>query len=94
MSHSLYAAVADGTISAEAAFCGLAQEDVARLAERHPGALLLVRLRDITTGDKREIMSAQELIDWRNAPTPRRVNQGWWYFENIRAVEAISNRSS
>jgi hypothetical protein len=43
--HLLTIAVADGTVTAEAAYCGLSPAEVHSLADRHPTLDVLVRLR-------------------------------------------------
>jgi len=86
--HSLVAAVHDGTITDEAAFCGLKPNDVERLYEHHPDAFVLVRLRS-SKGDDRDVLSIHKLWEWRRAQTPRRLHDRWWYYEDIRDVMAV-----
>jgi len=86
--HSLAAAVRDGTITNEAAFCGLKPDDVEQLYEHHPDALVLVRLRS-SKGDDRDVLSIRKLWEWRRAKTPRRLHSRWWYYEDIRDVMAV-----
>lgn len=62
MGHSLTAAVSDGTISEEAAFCGLSPASVIALQRNHPGAQVLVRFRG-RQGDGRKVMFASDLVD-------------------------------
>jgi hypothetical protein len=57
MNHSLAEAVADGTITEQAAFCGLTPEDMVTLASRHPHAEVLVRYSS-RLGDWRAVMLA------------------------------------
>jgi len=87
--HSLRAAVDDETISAEAAFAGLSSADLRRLADRHPGSMLVVRLRS-NRGEKRMILSAASVEMWRLEPVPRRHRNAWWYFEDVRDLLALS----
>ncbi|TAM91145.1 hypothetical protein EPN42_04600 [bacterium] len=76
MTTTLDAAVADGTISREAAAFGLSHEDVVRLARSpHADASLLVRLRN-ATGDCRIITTAQRMATWTRAETADRVATG------------------
>ncbi len=87
--HSLRPAVDDETISAEAAFAGLSPTDLARLADRHPGSMLLVRFRS-DRGDERMILTAASVETWRLEPVPRRHRNAWWYFEDVRDLLALS----
>jgi len=88
--HSLRAAVDDETISAEAAFAGLDADDLRRLADRHPGSMLLVRLRN-DRGDERMILTAESVETWRRERIPRRHRNAWWYFEDIRDLLALAS---
>jgi len=88
--HSLRAAVDDETISAEAAFAGLSPTDLAHLADRHPGSMLLVRLRS-DRGDERMILTAASVESWRREPVPRRRRNTWWYFEDVRDLLALAS---
>ncbi len=88
--HSLRAAVDDETISAEAAFAGLDADDLQRLAARHPGSTLLVRLRS-ERGDERMILSAASVEMWRRERVPRRHRNAWWYFEDVRDLLALAS---
>jgi hypothetical protein len=51
--------VADGTITARAAFCGLTADDMAALQTRHPKARIVVRFRT-AYADWRETMDAEQ----------------------------------
>ena len=61
--HSLSAAVDDGTITAERAMCGLTMMDLARLRVGHPTAEVLVRLRG-PGADGRIVMMIEQLAGW------------------------------
>jgi hypothetical protein len=86
--HSLQSAIADGTISEEDAYYGLAFHDLIRLEERHGDAAVLVYLRQ---GERNEceMMTVNEIIDWHDAPVPRRTRGVWWYFEDILTVTPL-----
>ncbi len=88
MTHSLERAIADGTISEEDAYYGLSFEDLIRLEARYGDATLLVYLR-CGSFDECEMMSVKDIIDWHDAPTPRRARGLWWYYENILTVTPL-----
>ena len=63
--HTLVDAVLDGTITADAAFCGLSSKDIEHLKADadHAKALVLIRLRT-RYADGRTIMSIEDLARW------------------------------
>jgi hypothetical protein len=56
--HSLTIAVVNGTVTAEAAYCGLSPADVLSLADRQPTLHVLVRLRS-ADADGRTVMQVR-----------------------------------
>jgi hypothetical protein len=88
MTHSLQGAIADGTISEEDAYYGLAFHDLIRLEAEHGDATVLVYLRS-GDFDECEMMTINEIVDWHDAPTPRRTRGLWWYFEDILTVTPL-----
>jgi hypothetical protein len=88
--HSLAEAVADSTISAERAFCGLRPADVDRLMERHAKACVLVRLRS-DRADGRVVFTIEELHAWQREQVPRRIEDRIWYWDEIRDVLAVAS---
>jgi hypothetical protein len=85
MDHSLTAAVADGTITDQDAYCGLTPAHVEALAIRHPSCELLVRLRS-REGDGRTILRATDLAAWVRSLGPLMVNRTSWLPSDIRDV--------
>lgn len=82
MDHSLTAAVADGTITDQDAFCGLTLAHVEALAIRHPSCELLVRLR-FREGDGRTILRATEFAALVRSHEPLMVNRTSWLPSDI-----------
>jgi hypothetical protein len=100
-SPSFEAAVADGTISEEAASRGLSETDVIALATRHPKAMLLVRMRS-ERGDARVHLTAAEVASWsltdRSPRADLRPNINWdlgpWSYSEIRDVYPVQGDES
>jgi hypothetical protein len=94
MTHSLQSAIADGTITEEDAYYGLALHDLIRLEEKHGDAAVLVYLRKGSIHEcdaihECEMMTVNEIIDWHDAPVPKRCRGVWWYFEDILTVTPL-----
>ena len=60
--HSLTIAVADGTVTAEAAYCGLSPAEVHSLADHHPTLDVLVRLRS-ADADGRTVVKGYAILE-------------------------------
>jgi hypothetical protein len=86
MTHSLTAAVADGTVTESAAFCGLRPTDIAKLSRRHGNLSLLVRLRS-RYADGRTLLPVSEFVLWTNGEM--NIGDGWTP-EHIRDVTAAA----
>jgi hypothetical protein len=96
MTHSLSAAVADGTITEEAAFCGLSIEDIHKLSRRftqplsyHTRAHILVRFRG-GNGDARKVMTVEDLARWMGASGAVFVEGLAFHIDDIRDVTAVA----
>lgn len=87
--HSLSAAVADGTITEEAAFCGLSPDDVQALARSaHRDARVLVRLRS-RDAEGRMIMSVAAVAEWQ--PGQSLIADRMWDYGDIRDITAVTS---
>jgi hypothetical protein len=93
LTHSLAPAVADGTLTEEAAFCGLNPEDIDHLMERHPELSLLVRLRS-DHADGRFVFTVRDLHAWTKQGVPRLIDDVLWYTDDIRDVLALAAPAS
>jgi hypothetical protein len=85
--HSLTIAVADETVTAEAAYCGLSPADVHSLADRHPTLEVLVRLRS-ADADARTVMQVRDLAAWSTSAIKLIVQGRAWCASDIRDVAA------
>ncbi len=85
--HSLTIAVADGTVTAAAAYCGLSPADVTSLADRHPTLDVLVRLRS-ADADGRTVMRVRDLAAWSTSGIKLIVQGRAWCALDIRDVAA------
>jgi hypothetical protein len=85
--HSLTLAVADRTVTAEAANCGLSPVDVHSLADRHPTLDVLVRLRS-ADADGRTVMQARDLAAWSMSNVKLIAQGRAWFASDIRDVAA------
>lgn len=75
--HSLAMAVADGTVSAAGASCGLSPAEVSRLVDRHPDAWVLVRFRS-DSADWRRVYRASDF--------PREGSEEWFAIRDVLAL--------
>jgi len=89
VTHSLAPAVADGTISAERAFCGLDPDDTERLMEHHADLHVLVRLRS-ARADGRAVLTVRDLHTWGHEDVPRLIDGIRWNVIDIRDVLALA----
>ena len=87
--HTLANAVADGTITDYAAFCGLMPDDIDRLAMKYADARILVRLRT-KRGDASTVMSVGEFIRWRERDDTIIANLRLWNYSDIRDVFPVA----
>ena len=87
--HSLAPAVADGTISAERAFCGLDPDDTERLMEHHADLHVLVRFRS-ARADGRAVFRVHDFHAWLHEGIPRLIDGVLWYTDDIRDVLALA----
>ena len=82
MHHSLEAAILDGTIPETTTETGLSPLDLERLSEAYGQAQILVHLQN-EKAHARIVISVDDMILWRAAPTPRIVRGIWWYVEHF-----------
>ena len=87
--HSLTPAVADGTLTDEAAFCGLSTKDVERLSEQHSEAFVAVRLRT-AHADGRAVLTIADLARWMRDDDALVADGQRWKHQDIRDVFPIS----
>jgi hypothetical protein len=87
--HSLAHAVDDGTVTEEAAFCGLTPADVDSLVTRFPGATVLVRFRS-RSADGRAVLIVRDFALWSRSEQPLSADGREWSPSEIRDVSAHS----
>lgn len=92
MTHSLDKAVADGTITEQAAFCGISKEDLEKLVRaKYWNDTVLVRFRH-AHGDGRKVMTINELWSMSHLSRSVHIDDTNFGYYDIRDISAVPQR--